>query len=96
MPKAAPADCARSNAAIGPGRGVLQPLGLQAYQNYFFFLPTRCVSADPAALLAALLDLGSRKTLAAFDAATLPVTSPFPFAIILPFIQPLWRSALRP
>jgi hypothetical protein len=50
--------------------------------TYFPFLPTRCVSAEPAALLAALLDLGFRSTFAAFEAAFLPVTSPRPFAII--------------
>jgi hypothetical protein len=45
----------------------------------------RCVNADPAAVLAVLLDFGSRKTLEAAVAAFLLVTSEFGFrAIFLP------------
>jgi hypothetical protein len=42
-----------------------------------FLLFGRCVSADAAADLAALLDLGLRSTLAAAEAAFAPVTSEF-------------------
>ncbi|WP_186438718.1 hypothetical protein [Agrobacterium fabrum] len=42
-----------------------------------YFLFGRCVSADPAALFAALLLLGSRRTFAAALAAFLLVTSRF-------------------
>ena len=41
----------------------------------YFFLFGRCVSADPAAVLAAGEDFGSRKTFAAADAAALDVCS---------------------
>jgi hypothetical protein len=37
----------------------------------------RCVKAEAAAVFAAALDLGSRRTLDAADAARLLVTSPF-------------------
>jgi hypothetical protein len=50
----------------------------------YFFLPAlfgRCVSAEPAAVLAALDALGLRKTLEAAVAAFLLVTSPFLAAI---------------
>ena len=50
-------------------------------QASYFFLLGRCVSAEPAALFAALLDLGSRRTFEAADAAFLLVTSPLPFAM---------------
>ena len=53
------------------------------------FLPGRWVSAEPAALLAALLALGSLSTLAAFEAAFLLVTSPLPFAILV-ILSRLW------
>lgn len=42
-----------------------------------FFLLGRCVNAEAAAVLAALLDLGSRSTRPAADAAFLLVTSLF-------------------
>lgn len=41
----------------------------------YFFLFGRCVSADPAAVFAALEDFGFRKTFAAADAAALDVCS---------------------
>jgi len=43
----------------------------------YFFLFGRCVNADAAAVLAALLDLGFLRTLAAADAARALVTSLF-------------------
>lgn len=46
------------------------------------FLRGRCVSADAAAVLAALFDLGSLSTFPAADAAFLLVTSLF-FAMFL-------------
>ncbi len=45
---------------------------------HFFFLLGAWVSAEAAALLAALDDLGSRRTFAAFEAAFLPVCSFLP------------------
>lgn len=42
-----------------------------------YFLLGRCVSADPAAVFAAMLDFGSRRTLDAAEAAFLLVTSLF-------------------
>ena len=49
---------------------------LKATMHYFLRLG-RCVSAEPAAVLAALLLLGLRRTLAAAEAARLLVTSRF-------------------
>lgn len=45
--------------------------------GFYFFLFGRCVSADAAADLAALLDFGSRRTLEAAEAALALVTSEF-------------------
>ena len=46
-------------------------------RSYYFFLFGRCVSADAAAVFAALLDLGFLKTFAAAEAARALVTSLF-------------------
>ena len=59
---------------------------------YFFLggdLFGRCVKAEPAAVFAALLDLGLRSTFDAADAALLLVTSLFAgrLAILLPHIS---------
>ena len=54
----------------------MEPAGL--HFSYFFRLG-RWVSADAAADFAALLDLGSRKTFDAAEAAFLLVTSELPF-----------------
>ena len=60
---------------------------LSGPQPIYFFLFGRWVSAEAAAVLAALLDFGFRSTLPAVDAALLLVTSRFvPRAIgITPF-----------
>jgi hypothetical protein len=58
----------------------------------------RCVSADAAAVLAALLLLGFRSTLAAALAALLLVTSPFErsFGIARPqFFAPIFIDGRR-
>ena len=47
--------------------------------SYLPFLLGRCVRADAAAVFAALLDFGLRRTLAAADAAFALVTSLFGF-----------------
>ena len=52
---------------------------------YHFFLLGRCVRAEAAAVLAALLDLGLRNTFEAAVAAFLLVTSVFFFLVILRF-----------
>lgn len=44
-------------------------------RHFYFFRPGRWVSAEPAAVLAALLERGSRRTFDAADAARLLVTS---------------------
>ena len=56
---------------------MIVPLTVQLQYFYFFFLFGLCVRADPAADLAALEDLGLRKTLLAAVAAFFDVTSPF-------------------
>lgn len=48
---------------------------LSAHQSALYFLLGRCVSAEPAADFAALLDFGSRSTFAAAEAAFSLVTS---------------------
>lgn len=55
--------------------------------HFFFVLLGRCVRADPAAVLAVLLALGSRRILEAADAARLLVTSPLVplVTLLLPF-----------
>ena len=54
---------------------VLVPLRAIGGTSEAHFLRTRCVSADAAAVFAALLDFGSRRTRAAADAARALVDS---------------------
>lgn len=56
----------------------------------------RCVRADPAAVFAALLDLGLRSTLDAAEAARLLVTSLFPVRLAICFFLNLMIARLFP
>ena len=57
--------------------GPLKCIGPRNANTHFFLRLGRWVSAEPAAVLAALLLLGFRRTLAAAEAARLLVTSRF-------------------